>query len=590
MDHEPVSFLARLKRHHIYRVATFYAIASYVLIQVANNVFPDFGVPRSSVRIVIAIVALGFPVVLLLAWLFVRPVDPEKLAYWQRRRWRLGAVLSAVVIAFVGISGTYIWKITAQSQAPVAAASEPAPPQVFSPPADSIAVLPFRNLSNDHKQQYFSDGISQELTDALSRIKGMRVIAWQSMQSYRNTVLPVNSIGQDLDVAYLLAGSVMRDGDRVRVSTELVNTTNGEQLWSSRYDRAFKDVFAMQDDISKAIVVALKLNLSNSGTLVATATGNPKAHDAYLKGMAALNRRTATDIRAAIKYFQRAIKLDSGYAEAYAQLASVYTILPEITSMSYEEANTKAMPMIQKALAINPDQPKAHAVLANIYISEHKIDAAKAELLKTLALDPSNASAHTSYGNLLPLEDALAQYQQAAKLNPEYWATQMNLGVTYAELGRNAEAIQAFKAARKLAPQNIDAPLEIAFLYHLQARDDEAVKVLNDVRPSDKSDKHILEASLLSYKALQEPALRNQALIKLDRLVADPNSAFGSYYLALSYILLGEKERAIKLIAQMCNNAPDTCNDIAVDKHYQTLHVDPAFQKLMTKYNLKNQS
>ncbi|MGH8402476.1 MAG: tetratricopeptide repeat protein, partial [Gammaproteobacteria bacterium] len=304
----------------------------------------------------------------------------------------------------------------------------------------------------------------------------------------------------------------------------------------------------------------------------------------------ALNRRTATDIRAAIKYFQRAIKLDPGYAEAYAQLASVYTILPEITSMSYEEANTKAMPMIQKALAINPDQPKAHAVLANIYISEHKIDAAKAELLKTLALDPSNASAHTSYGNLLPLEDALAQYQQAAKLNPEYWATQMNLGVTYAELGRNAEAIQAFKAARKLAPQNIDAPLEIAFLYHLQARDDEAVKVLNDVRPSDKSDKHILEASLLSYKALQEPALRNQALIKLDRLVADPNSAFGSYYLALSYILLGEKERAIKLIAQMCSNAPDTCNDIAVDKHYQTLHVDPAFQKLMTKYNLKNQS
>ncbi|MGH8281367.1 MAG: hypothetical protein ACRERZ_04160, partial [Gammaproteobacteria bacterium] len=153
MDHEPVSFLARLKRHHIYRVATFYAIASYVLIQVANNVFPDFGVPRSSVRIVIAIVALGFPVVLLLAWLFVRPLDPEKLTHWQRRRWRLGAVLSAVVIAFVGISGTYVWKITAQSQAPVAAASEPAHTPAFAPPADSIAVLPFRNLSNDHKQQ-----------------------------------------------------------------------------------------------------------------------------------------------------------------------------------------------------------------------------------------------------------------------------------------------------------------------------------------------------------------------------------------------------------------------------------------------------
>ncbi len=389
-------------------------------------------------------------------------------------------------------------------------------------------------------------------------------------------------------MAYLLAGSVMRDGDRVRVSTELVSTANGEQLWSYRYDRAFKDVFAMQDDISKAIVVALKLNLSDSGTLVATATSNPKAHDAYLQGMAAFNRRTATDIRTAIKYFQRAIKLDPGYAEAYAQLANTYIILPEIISMPYKEANAKAMPLIEKALAINSDQPKAHAVLANIYISEHKIDAAKAELLKTLALDPNEASAHSSYAYLLPIADALAQFQLAAKLNPEYWATQINLGTAYAELGSNAEAMQAFQAARKLAPQDIDAPLEMAFLYHLQSRDDEAIKVLGDVRPSDKSDKRILEASILTYKALQDPALRGEVLTKLDKLVADPSSAFDSYYLALSYILLGGKDRGIKLIAQMCGNAPDTCNDIALDKHYQTLHAEPAFQKLMVKYNLKN--
>ncbi|MHB8403871.1 MAG: tetratricopeptide repeat protein [Gammaproteobacteria bacterium] len=588
MTDQSTSFLARLKRHHIYRVATVYAIAGWVLIQLSNGIFPDFGLPRTSVRIVIAVIALGLPVVLVLAWMFIRPVDPEKLAHWQRRRWRLGSLLSMIVIAFVSISGIYIWKVTSESSAPAAGVPAVSEIAAFNPPANSIAVLPFQNLSNNPTRQYFSDGITQELTNALGQIAGLRVIAWQSMAGYRNSALPANAIGKELNVAYMLVGSVMREGDDLRVYAELVNTVNGYQLWSNKYDRSLKDIFAVQDDISRAIAGSLQLELSGNGHLVTAPTVSTQAHDAYLKGMEAYNIRTTANLYKAIKFFQRAIKLDPGYAEAYAQLGGAYTVLPEVTSMSYTKANAKAMPVIQKALAINPNLAQAHAVLANIYISEHNTDAAKAELLKTLALDPSNASAHSSYAFLLPLKDALAQYQQAAMLNPEYWAVQMNLGSAYAELGEIPQAIKTYRIAQRLSPANIDAPLEIAYLHHLQSQNTESVRVLADMKVANKADAKILEASRLSYAALLDPQLRNQALATLDKLAGDKNGGFDQYYLATAYIVLGEKLKAMQLIQQFCGNAPDTCNDIAVDTHYQSLRNEKEFQKLVARYGLKH--
>ncbi|MHB8425571.1 MAG: tetratricopeptide repeat protein [Gammaproteobacteria bacterium] len=222
------------------------------------------------------------------------------------------------------------------------------------------------------------------------------------------------------------------------------------------------------------------------------------------------------------------------------------------------------------------------------HISEHNTDAAKAELLKTLALDPSNASAHSSYAFLLPLKDALAQFQQAAMLNPEYWAVQMNLGGAYAELGEISQAIKTYQIAQQISPHNIEAPLEIAFLYHLQSNDDKARQVLASIAAANKTDAKILDASRQTYAALLDPKLKDKALVNLEKLVADKNSSFDLYYLAINYILLGENTKAIQLISRMCGNAPDTCNDIAVDTHYRSLHSDTQFQNLVARYGLKH--
>ncbi|MGB9428285.1 MAG: tetratricopeptide repeat protein [Gammaproteobacteria bacterium] len=588
MADERLSLLARFKRHHAYRVATVYAIAAWVILQLANSVFPDFGLPRSSVRLVIVMLLLGFPVVLTLAWWLIKPVDPDKLSHWQRRRWRLGLLLSVLVMIFAGLSGAYIWTFTAKPPLTAVDLAATTVLPAFNPPPNSIAVLPFRNLSNNPAQQYLSDGLTQELTDDLSLIAGLRVIAWQSMEGYRNTALPVGDIGKNLNVANILTGSIMREGEILRVSVALVNTITGNQVWSSRYDQTFKDVFAMQDNISKAIVEITQGKLDINTQLVAAATSNPEAHDAYLRGKAAFALRTEQGLNDALKQFQRAIKLDPRYAEAYAQLASVYGTLPEVTSMPLQEANARAMQAVQQALAINPDLAAAHAVLANIYISEHKLDQAKAQLLRTLVLDPNNAAAHASYGFMLPLADALGQYQQAAVLDPGNWAAQMNLGTTYVELGKNDQALQAFQAAHKLSPDNIDAPLEIAFLYHQESRLAEAVNVLSGIKTHSKDDARILDASRLAYQALQDPKLHDQALATLDKLAAANISAFNHYYLATSYVILGENDRAIGQITKFCSSAPDTCNDIAVDNHYAALRADPRFQTLVAKYGLKH--
>jgi adenylate cyclase len=586
MIEEPLSLLARFKRHHVYRVATIYAIAAWVIIQLANSVFPDFGMPRTGIRLVIVLLLLGFPVVLLFAWLLIKPVDPEKLTRWQKRRWRLGLVLTAAVILFASLSGAYIWRVTShgasQASEPAAATSGPE----FSPSVNAIAVLPFHNLGGK-SMQYLSDGLTQELTDDLSQIPGLQVIAWQTMQGYRDSNLSVHDIGKHLNVAYILTGSVMGDGNQLRVTAALANTLTGNQVWSSRYDQAFKDVFAMQDNISRAIVGVMQLKLTGSGQLVAPATRNPKAHDAYLRGKASSALGTAASLRKAIKQFQLAIKLDSRYAEAYAQLAGVYGRLPEATYMPFQQANSKALQAVEKALAINPNLAAAHAVLANIYISEHKLDQAKAELLRALALDPNNAAAHSSYGFLLPLPEALAQFQQAAVLDPGNWAVQENLGTAYAELGKTEHALEAFRAAQKLSPTNIETPLEIAFLYHTQLKYDEAVNALRGVKPDNKNDARILNASLLAYEALRDPALRNQAFTTLKKLGGERNSAFFHYYVATAYVVLGEGQLAIQQIKEFCSSAPDTCNDIAVDNHFISLHSNPQFQALESVYSLK---
>ncbi|MGH8278931.1 MAG: hypothetical protein ACRETQ_05130, partial [Gammaproteobacteria bacterium] len=270
MADERPTFLVRLKQHRLYGVVVAYAVVVGFLIQMVSRAFPYYGW-AAAVPAVIIVLLLGFPVVVVLAWLFIKPKDPAKSEFWQRRHWKLSATVTVVVIVLVVISGFYGVRFSERRAARLlavsTAASAPKPTVTAAPsaatviPAKSIAVLPLVNESGNPKEQYFSDGLSEDLITALSQFSGLKVISRDSSFRFRNSEDSSEVIGEKLGVAHLLEGSVQRLGDEVRISAELVNCADGSTLWSEHYDRPYKDLFALQDDITNAVASVLKAKL-----------------------------------------------------------------------------------------------------------------------------------------------------------------------------------------------------------------------------------------------------------------------------------------------------------------------------------------
>jgi eukaryotic-like serine/threonine-protein kinase len=293
--------------------------------------------------------------------------------------------------------------------------------------APSIAVLPFANLSDDRENEYFSDGMTEELNTALSKVRGLRVAASASAFALKNTRLSVPRIGDTLHVATVLEGSVRKAGSRVRISARLVNARDGYQLWTEEYDREVRDVFAVQDEIARAIVGALrprlKLRSIADSTLVRSATTNVSAHDAYLRGRFLWNQRTFQSLGAAVTFFERAITQDSAYAQAYAGLADTYVILPAFGPAVPKDAYASAERAAQRALALDSTLPEAHNALAYArLLGEYDWQGAEREFRRAIELDPSYATAHAWYSDELVwlgrVREAVAEKELACSLDP----------------------------------------------------------------------------------------------------------------------------------------------------------------------------
>ncbi|HKT31827.1 MAG TPA: tetratricopeptide repeat protein [Gammaproteobacteria bacterium] len=584
----PPSFFARLKQHHIYRVVVVYAVACWVLLQIGNSLFPDFGLSHGEVRYLIVALLLLFPVVLVLAWMLIKPQDPAKYTSWQRLHWKLGSALAVVVLALVVVSGVFMWRAAerrhatrlAAEQAAVQAAAKPAAAS-FNPPADSIVVLPFANLGGDSKQQYFSDGITEELTNALGENTVLRIIAWNTAVHYRGSTQTPAEIGKALNVAHLVDGSIQREGNEVRVSAELVSTVTGYQLWSAHYDDSLKNIFAVQDRISAAIAGALQVKFAR---LQAVPTHNPRAHEFYLKGLAAMNRHTAADVSAAQRDFQQALKLDPNYADAWAWLAHSYNLLSELSTLPLKEAQRKSRAAVDQALLLDPHNVNALVELGNADLNNNHIAEAREKYEQALALDPSNAPAHVNYGNVLPLKPGLAQYQEAVLLDPDNVNAQNDLAVQYQDLGDWAQMAAVSQTVNKLSPHDIDAAFGLAFAYTKMQRGEDAVKAFDLVQPSTPLDRQLVNAGRRTYQALLTPALRPKALAALVRLRRATISPTAQADLLQMYLALEENKRAIKMLPGFCAASPVGCSDLAINPIYAPLHGDPRFEKLSQRY------
>jgi adenylate cyclase len=349
------------------------------------------------------------------------------------------------------------------------------------PDKPSLVVLPFVNMSNDPEQEYFSDGLTEDLTTALSQFSSLFVIARNSAFTYKGKAVKVQEVGKELGVQYVLEGSIRRADDQVRITTQLVDAITGHHLWSERYDRPLKDVFALQDEIVQKIVTTLKLQLTlrEQGYLVRKTTDNLEAYDSFLRGLEAFNRYTPEARIQARQRFEKALALDPQYAEAYVRLAGIYARGWTLQWDQDSQALEQAFELVQKAVALDHSLPLAHRVLGTVLVWKKQHDQAIAAAERAVALDPNNAEGYARLGQTLNLtgrpEEALVMVEKAMRLNPRSPAIYLvYLGHAYYSTRRYEEAMAVLKGALTRHPDFLPAHDILAAIYSELGREAEA--------------------------------------------------------------------------------------------------------------------
>ncbi|HJR12735.1 MAG TPA: hypothetical protein VJ833_02450 [Rhodanobacteraceae bacterium] len=585
------SFISELKRRNVLRAAVLYIGAVWALAQGIAQLGPAFAAPDWITRWFVIAAIIGFPFWVAFAWFYEftpqgfkrdSEVTADSPARHSNSRKLDLAIIGVLIVAVVLLGSGYF----VQRKPAVAAAAAPKAATTFNPSKDTLVVLPFKNLSGDPKQQYFSDGITEELTGALGQNPALRVIAWDTASKYRDAKQSATDIAKALDVANVLHGSIAREGAAVRISVELVNAVTGYELWSQHYDDSFANIFAVQDKVSQAIAGALQVKFAQAD-LPTGGTTNAEAHELVLKGRALSDKFDAASYEAARKDFEQAIALDPNYADAHALLSRALLTLTQHSSLPLATTLPQIRAEAGKALALDPRNADAWVALGLADASTNPPDFAKAnrEYQKALAFDPSNANAHLDYGDLLPLKQAVAEEQEATLLDPDNATAWNNLATYDQDLGDWAQMATAAQAMVRLNPASVDSAFYLAYAYQQLHQYAPMVAAFDLVKPATPLDREQVTAGRLVYRAVADPSLRPQALAALKALSRHQSNSDVAGNLLGMYAALGEHAALLQLLEAFCPARPVGCNDLAINPLYAPLRADPAFQTLVKKYN-----
>jgi adenylate cyclase len=350
------------------------------------------------------------------------------------------------------------------------------------PDKPSIAVLPFVNMSGDPKEEYFSDGITEEIITALSKAPDLFVISRQSTFTYKGKAVKVKQVSEELGVRYVLEGSVRKESDKVRITAQLIDALSGHHLWAERYDRDLKDIFALQDEITMKIITAMQVKLT-VGELANLWAKGTKNLEAYLKCMEAYTnylRQTKEGNALGKKLAEEVIALDPKYPRGYVVLAQIY--LWDIllgTTESPEKSLAKAKELTEKAIALDSSESSAHGIMGSIYLMSRQHDKAITQVEQAISLNPNDASNQLRLGfvllNVGRPEEAISALKNARRLNPTPWQHYfLHLATAYRLTGRYKEAIETAKEALKHVPNNINIYLQLTATYSMMGQEENA--------------------------------------------------------------------------------------------------------------------
>ena len=579
------SFFAELKRRNVYKVAGAYAVVGWLIAQIATQIFPFLEIPNWVVRLVIVMIAIGFPIALVIAWAFeatpegikrteVADAMPSASAK-KRHTWIYVVVIGAVISVALFLLGRYTVRNTA-----VAARTEL--------PAKSIAVLPFESLSEDKSNAYFAEGVQDEILTRLAKVADLKVISRTSTQRFKSSPSDLRDIAKQLGVMNILEGSVQKANDQVRVNVQLINAMNDAHLWAEIYDRKLTDIFATESDIAKTIAETLQAKLTGSEITAISKkpTANPEAYQLYLQGRFFWNKRTAGDLRKSIDYFNQAIAKDPGYALAYAASAQAWVLLPAYNGGAPSDCFPQAESAAKKALTLDDSSAEAHAALGDIKSLTFDFPGATKEFERAIQLNPNDATAHHWFGNQLLAntgqhERELVEVKRALELDPLSLVINTNFGVAFLNQGRIDEGIAQLRKTvemdgsfyyarenlglalevKKEIPEAIvefqkaiavtDDPVPLSYLgnlYGLIGRKDEARKILDQLR--DVHAQHYIPA----------------------------------YCFAVVSLGLGDRDDALKWLEQGYREDDGfNIGEIRIDPLLGSLHGDPRFETLAEK-------
>jgi TolB-like protein len=572
-------FFARLRQRKIVQWALAYAAAAFALIQVLDVVAQRFGWPEALERGSIVALAIGFFVALVLAWY-----------HGERGAQRVAGAELLILALLLVIGGAALWKFSASpTKTSGEAAGSAAAGSLAAIPHKSIAVLPFTDLSPGHDQEYFSDGMAEEILGALAKIRDLKVAGRTSSFSFKGKNEDLRVIGKALAVAHVLEGSVRKQGDRVRVTAQLIQVEDGYHVWSETYDGDLKDVFELQERIARAIVGQLQVVLQGDQQqrLVPVATTNAEAYSLYLQASGIFSRREGPRLPEAIAELEQALKLDPKFARAHSRLAAIHAIEPIYTPSLSDVALAAAEREAALAIELDPTLAEPHATLALAYVQRGRYVDARIAVERALAVDPDDATtnlwAGINFTNSGYTTKGSALFDHALAIDPLLPNALLWRGIEYAYAGNVERAEVLLRRAADVGLAHVGIGLHL--VYAMRGEKDEArkqlesgLRVLGAGMPTDAP-------AVVAAGVYGDAAAHTRAVEFIDSFLARRPAAIPGI-LTYSLLLLGENSRAVALLAQGPSSNDSLFLHLVWSPSERTLRALPEFKTYTQKSGL----